>query len=258
MPSLTCPETDCEMFGIEFASEEMWRDHTQREHEKPKDDPFKYAQENLAAALGLDVDGKATVVLDDRVKMGGTPMSREPSAKRAGDSKAQQVQMAKDLAPETPVSMSLDTLTTIDPSSLFSGLTYEGGGTRTISDLTLYRSATPNDTPESSKDGGSGPSEPNSDIAEKVELDIDINLGFHQIIDSDFFISPEQQSEEPGLYVFPDPDAEDTMEYGMERVDIDPVLMEEDKTWDVPEWDTMDQDFTNPLGSLDMGLYTLA
>jgi hypothetical protein len=63
---------------------------------------------------------------------------------------------------------------TIDPQDLFSGLersleTVTGGF---VPDFGTYRSLTPNDTPESSKD--SGVSEGTSDIAEHMVLDIDL------------------------------------------------------------------------------------
>jgi hypothetical protein len=63
---------------------------------------------------------------------------------------------------------------TIDPQSLlasFAPLEPMAGGL--LSDLSMYRSMTPNDTPESSKD--SGASEPNSDVSETAHIDIDIN-----------------------------------------------------------------------------------
>jgi hypothetical protein len=46
----------------------------------------------------------------------------------------------------------------------------------------MYRSLTPNDTPESSKD--SRASEPNTDISEEVHLDLDLNW---QTQDCDLF-----------------------------------------------------------------------
>ena len=73
---------------------------------------------------------------------------------------------------------------TIDPQSLlasFAPLEPMAGGL--ISDLSAYRSLTPNDTPESSKD--SGTSEPNSDISEAAHIDIDLNW---QSIDADLLV----------------------------------------------------------------------
>jgi hypothetical protein len=64
--------------------------------------------------------------------------------------------------------------TTIDPHDLFQSFQgFESGAGGAISDMNVYRSITPNDTPESSKDGVS---EPNSDISEGVGLDISIDI----------------------------------------------------------------------------------
>jgi hypothetical protein len=63
---------------------------------------------------------------------------------------------------------------TIDPTELFQAFQgFDAGATGAISDMNTYRSITPNDTPESSKDGVS---EPNSDISEGVGLDINLDL----------------------------------------------------------------------------------
>ncbi|KAG0646689.1 hypothetical protein D0Z07_6279 [Hyphodiscus hymeniophilus] len=64
---------------------------------------------------------------------------------------------------------------TVDPHDLlfqsFQG--FESGAGGAISDINVYRSITPNDTPESSKDGVS---EPNSDISDGVGLDISLDI----------------------------------------------------------------------------------
>ncbi|KAH8658773.1 hypothetical protein BGZ60DRAFT_126893 [Tricladium varicosporioides] len=63
---------------------------------------------------------------------------------------------------------------TIDPHDLFQAFkTFESGAGGAISDINVYRSITPNDTPESSKDGVS---EPNSDISEGVALDVQLDI----------------------------------------------------------------------------------
>ena len=64
---------------------------------------------------------------------------------------------------------------TIDPHDLFSAFQpFASGGGGAISNMDAYRAITPNDTPESSKD--SGVSEPNSDISDGVNLDINIDI----------------------------------------------------------------------------------
>jgi hypothetical protein len=63
---------------------------------------------------------------------------------------------------------------TIDPHDLFQAFQpFEAGAGGAISDMNVYRSITPNDTPESSKDGVS---EPNSDISDGVGLDISLDI----------------------------------------------------------------------------------
>jgi hypothetical protein len=63
---------------------------------------------------------------------------------------------------------------TIDPHDLFQAFQpFESGAGGAISDMNVYRSITPNDTPESSKDGVS---EPNSDISDGVGLDISLDM----------------------------------------------------------------------------------
>ncbi|KAI0402734.1 hypothetical protein F4802DRAFT_608558 [Xylaria palmicola] len=67
--------------------------------------------------------------------------------------------------------------TTIDPQELLSCITgFDTGGNGAILDMAVYRSFTPNDTPESSKD--SAGSEPNSDLSEGVALNVTLDMGF--------------------------------------------------------------------------------
>ncbi|KAI0455544.1 hypothetical protein F5B21DRAFT_193129 [Xylaria acuta] len=67
--------------------------------------------------------------------------------------------------------------TTIDPQELLSAVTgLEMGGNGAILDMNVYRSLTPNDTPESSKD--SAASELNSDVSEGVALNVTLDMGF--------------------------------------------------------------------------------
>ncbi|RYP69411.1 hypothetical protein DL770_008248 [Monosporascus sp. CRB-9-2] len=64
---------------------------------------------------------------------------------------------------------------TIDPQDLFQAMgALETGGNGAISDMNVYRAISPNDTPESSKDG----SEPNSDVSEGVSLNVSLDMGF--------------------------------------------------------------------------------
>ncbi|KAI1754335.1 hypothetical protein F4782DRAFT_494072 [Xylaria castorea] len=66
---------------------------------------------------------------------------------------------------------------TIDPQELLAAVTgLEMGGNGAILDMNVYRSLTPNDTPESSKD--SAASELNSDVSEGVTLNVTLDMGF--------------------------------------------------------------------------------
>jgi hypothetical protein len=215
-PSLSCPEPDCERHNTGFDSKEALDLHTQEEHIRPLQNPVKYAEENLAAVLGLDSQGRskqpnhritsepapatAVKMAANNSKQGQTPrtpagvatpmnrqtsMNRQPStagSKGAPDSKvnptkAQRIEKESNMQnPPAQVAPILDPWanTTIDPTELFQTFQgFDAGATGAISDGAIYRSNTPNDTPESSKDGVS---EPNSDISEGVGLDINLSL----------------------------------------------------------------------------------
>ncbi|KAI1456752.1 hypothetical protein F4805DRAFT_219387 [Annulohypoxylon moriforme] len=103
-----CPEPSCEAHNIGFATDEAKQNHIQEEHVKPYENPFQFASDSLAAALGLDSNGKqkapdasmaapgtsqtSAPMAHDISKQGltptsradATPMSREPSMKRQG------------------------------------------------------------------------------------------------------------------------------------------------------------------------------
>ncbi|KAH8815602.1 hypothetical protein F5884DRAFT_183886 [Xylogone sp. PMI_703] len=222
-PTRICPEPECERHTVGFDSDEALKQHTQDEHIKPLENPLKYAQESLAATLGLNEHGQPKVSLDASnqdqdalgdVKMeavgskqGLTPsmktvstpagtastpqkMDRQGSttgAKAAGAQK--KADAAKDGSLKVPPSdkqpaaqpaqelpqVDLWTNATVDPHELLQSFSnFESGAGGAISDMNVYRSITPNDTPESSKD--SGVSEPNSDISDGVALDINLDI----------------------------------------------------------------------------------
>lgn len=106
----------------------------------------------------------------------GAPSKATPSkdvakttANQKDASKQQAAQPSKETAVEDPWANA-----TIDPHDLFQAFQpFETGAGGAISDMTVYRSITPNDTPESSKDGVS---EPNSDISDGVGLDISLDI----------------------------------------------------------------------------------
>ena len=216
-PSLCCSEPDCDRHTVGFDTEDELKHHTQEEHIRPLENPPKYAEENLAALLGLDALGQPKKVVtsaQDSTKMvtsgskqrqtpnvksentpaAGTPMNRNGSMNRQGsaanprpgvqskagtskDSPAKTAATQKDAGKQVPQENAVIdswTTATIDPHDLLQSFQqFETGAGGAISDLNVYRSITPNDTPESSKDGVS---EPNSDISEGVGLDINVDI----------------------------------------------------------------------------------
>ena len=97
---------------------------------------------------------------------GGTPGGNGPqSTPKLGDGKLE--------TPQPPALEDPWAGSTIDPQSLFAGFAPLDFATGNMLPEFAYRSTTPNDTPESSKD--SGASEPNSDISESMNLEIDMS-----------------------------------------------------------------------------------
>ncbi|KAI0527883.1 hypothetical protein F5B22DRAFT_640859 [Xylaria bambusicola] len=214
LPKFTCPEQHCEFRLIGFPTEDALRKHRDEEHIKPAEDPFKFATESLAEVLGLDANGKLkkapTTVANnqspaDASKHGPTPVVKAdaPMKRQGSTTGSKPSELIKTIAgktstpkPEavvksegaTPIALpnggaipqfqSSELLgTTIDPQELLSGVTgLEFGGDGAISDMNVYRSITPNDTPESFKDSAS--SEPNSDLSEGVALNVTLDMGF--------------------------------------------------------------------------------
>lgn len=214
-PKLTCPEPGCEMNSTGFPTEEALNAHRQEEHIKPFENPYAFVQEQMAAALGLDAQGNPKAQPKPNKpgvsnptaapmsvshskqgqKPGAVPMSRGGSMQRQGSAAGGKAgenagtpgrNMAVKQAagtPQVPVMEDAWGNSTIDPQDLFSGLSHslEAITGSFVPEFGTYRSLTPNDTPESSKD--SGVSESTSDIAENAALDIDIS--WQQPLDSD-------------------------------------------------------------------------
>jgi hypothetical protein len=206
-PKLTCPEAGCEMSSTGFPTEEALNAHVQEEHVKPFENPFGFMQENMAAALGLDAQGKPMVSPKPSSqgitapapapmsisrsmqgqKPGASPMSRGASMHRQGSvAGAKPGAMATPKpatgTPQAPAMEDPWVHSTVDPMDLSAGISrsLESITGTLVPDYGTYRSLTPNDTPESSKD--SGVSEPTSDIAENAALDIGLSF---QPLDND-------------------------------------------------------------------------
>jgi hypothetical protein len=196
-PSLSCPEPECERLQLSFDTQEALKNHTEQEHVRPLADPAKYAHDKLASVLEWDTQkskkpeaptstptaakgatpkskGETTPAAD------ATPMNRQVSMSRQGTNGGKGVDASKangadQKAPGKPAAKETDPWAdnTIDPLAIFQNIAPESGALGAISDMSVYRSITPNDTPESSKDGIS---EPNSDVSEGMTLDINLDI----------------------------------------------------------------------------------
>jgi hypothetical protein len=167
-------------------------------HGQSKKATTSASQDSAKMVVSGSKQGHTPNVKTETTPAAGTPMNRQASMNRQGSAtgarpnvpskagaakeppaKAQPSQ--KDSSKQRESQAPLETVVmdpwanaTIDPHDLLqSFLPFETGAGGAISDLTVYRSITPNDTPESSKDGVS---EPNSDISEGVGLDVNIEI----------------------------------------------------------------------------------
>lgn len=262
-PAFLCSEPDCEMASTGFPSEQARQAHIQEEHVKPLEDPIKFMQENLADYLGLDSNGR--IVADAQaagavpIKQGltpvstaATPMSRDVSMQRTASKvggklavKGANAKAGADKAGEAVASGAVPQATmdpwanTVDPSTLFQKFgTFDFGMNGAMTNMSVYRALTPNDTPESSKD--SGLSEPNSEISENAGLDIDINW---QSMDAELLMDIDKINMD-GL---------ETLQDGGMQFDAS-MFGESISIEQYPDWDDVHVDFDKPV-QLDASLY---
>lgn len=212
-PAWPCNDDVCESQNVGFENKEELDLHIQVEHVAPTEQPMKFVENCLRPVLGIDslgqTDKSATkttnaVTSSTETKMvaTGSNQGQTPKIETATPSASvatpmnRQGSMAKGKAPPnnvtgTPKSQkdtnkqeskqpSQEVIsdpwanTTIDPNELARAFQpIENGSGGPIPDLNTYRSITPNDTPESSKDGLS---EPTSDISEGVNLEIELDF----------------------------------------------------------------------------------
>lgn len=251
-PVFLCNEPECEVASFGFASEQALQHHVEEEHTKPREDPLKFVKENLALALGLGSDGVpkkdqkaadgATAMSASASKQGqtpknvaGTPMSQDTAMKRSGSALSKGMDTKSKLDSTIPKQSMPGVWAgcTIDPQALLTNLGFENGLPNIVSDANLYRSLTPKDTPESSKDSGS--SEPNSDISEGVTLEIDVDW---QAFDNDLLLDLNNTS------------------LGGDFGSLDPTLLLDPPSRHAPDWDDVDVDFSKPF-QLDMSMYSM-
>lgn len=146
---LMCPEPDCDHhFADGFNQAEDLEKHRTEEHNNALRDPPQYLLNELGQMLDLEADGST--------KKTETQSSVVETGKTSSDT------LGADLWGNVAINP-------LDLMHNFQG--FETGAAGAISDMNVYRSITPNDTPESSK---SNNSDPNSDISEGVNLNINI------------------------------------------------------------------------------------
>lgn len=270
-PVFLCSEPDCDMPAVGFPTEQALQHHIDEEHTKPKEDPIKFVQENLALVLGLEPDGSikkeqkpadgAQAMSASTSKQGqgsgnlaGTPMSLDSTTMKRSASAMSKGQDAKSGVKSEAAAKAGDgkqtngatmpaaadpwANSTIDPQTLLQNLGFENGLPNVVNEANMYRSFTPKDTPESSKDGAS---EPNSDISEGAALDIEMNW---QNMDTDLLLDLTHATLDGDLG-----STDATM------ATLDPTLLLS-RPAGVPDWDSMNTDFSKPF-QFDLSLYSL-
>lgn len=184
-PVFHCTEADCEMAATGFPTEEARQAHIQTEHVLPRENPLKFFQENLAATLGVDLEGNVVdnSVAQNTPQVGAvamsatqsrqgqtpasftpTPMSRGLSMNRSASGAGAKAQIkaggAKDAAKAAAVKEAPQPppdgfgASTIDPQALFADMPgFASNPAGLFSDPAVLQALTPNDTPDS-KDSG--------------------------------------------------------------------------------------------------------
>lgn len=262
-PVFLCQDAECDKLSVGFPNEKMLQRHVEEEHTKPRENPVKFVGEILASALGLENDG--TAKKDQRPvaqAMSATTSKQGQTPSMAGTPKLQEAVMrsasalgkpsdtkvggksgvaAKSDAKEADMAAFSDPWAgaTIDPQSLLRNLGFENGIPGVIADFNAFRSLTPKDTPESSKDGVS---EPNSDISDGAALDIDLRW---QTLDSDLLFNLDSANLDGDM---PELDAILNPPPGANRGPAGLPLS---------EWDDLEMDFSKPF-QFDTSLYSMA
>lgn len=274
-PVFTCKDPECANSTLSFATDQALQQHVQEEHVKPHEDPLKFCTEHLALALGLELDGSPKKPAETSVAMsvstskqgqtpgnvGGTPMSQDAGMKRtasaagkpqetkkSGKADASAPKQADGKADAASAATRVDPWAgcTIDPQAFIANLGWEKGIglPNLVSEANMYRSLTPKDTPESSKD--SGASEPNSDISEGTALDIDVYWHTYENVDSDLLLNLDSATLN-GEAPLKGPGGET----------LDPMLLLEPPMGPAPDWEDMKIDFSQPF-ELDTRFYSMA
>ncbi|KAG9248100.1 hypothetical protein BJ878DRAFT_93905 [Calycina marina] len=244
-PIFNCTDRDCERLEVGFENAQALEEHNQEEHIKPKADPAKYTLGGLSDALGLDFQGKPKVAAGEATAQtnsrqvqtphikSGTPMSRRNSMARQGSSTGKSSKLG-DLSkrqdtPQEAGGGNPWANTIVDQQDLVSTFKHlesmVGGG---ISDMNVYRSITPNESPESNATATTE----TSDISDGVALDINLNFDF------DDNWQPFRGSESCGVADL------NNFDFGSDNVMLQ---QDEEPMGCYMTWGDAQQDFSNPI-----------
>lgn len=257
-PVFTCKDPECEHSPIGYPNEEALQKHVVEEHIKPREDPLKFCEESLAVALGLEPDGTAkkdpsgaaapamvaTLSKQGRGKdIVNTPdsttsMKRSASSQKDGKSAIK----ANDTAAALSTAMDPWANATFDPQMLMTSLGLENGISSVIFDVNAFRALTPEWTPESRDE----PSEPNSDISDGAQLDIDLSWQLPEPFETDLLLDLDKTS----LQVEP------ILKASAEVPTMDPSLLFPSVQAEMPDWQEITSDFSKPF-ELDTSLYAM-
>lgn len=246
-PTFKCHDPDCEMASSGFPTEAALKTHIQEDHVKPMEDPIKFMQENLAAALGLDAASLQKLQAELVIKQTQTPASNPATTPT---SRTASIQQAKGNAKGTVGKGSdqanagsngtmgaTDAMpSTIDPSMFTRLGSFEFGAGGLFADIKAWQNLTPNDTPESIKDSGS--SEPTSELPEKSFYEVDIDwrtIGTGTLVDKNADVA-QQADADAAVY--------------------DHAMLDDGPRSAPINWDDVHIDFNKPF-VMDMSLYQL-
>ncbi|KAK6706997.1 hypothetical protein SNK04_008005 [Fusarium graminearum] len=251
-PVLTCKEPECEFSTTGYSTEQALQQHILEEHTKPREDPLKFVQENLALALGLEPDGsakkaEAASMSITNSKQGQTPVTTaatpvftdgnmKRSASSMGKPQDTKAGVKAGATPKQADAKLADPMATdpwananIDPEMLVSNLGVDRGlgvYDNPFYDYNALSYLTPRDTPESAKDTGS--SEPNSDIPENTNLEVNFDW---QGVDSDLLFNMGNTS---GGNI-------------NDMLAADAALLFDQPSLQEPDWDDVKMDFSKPF-----------
>ncbi len=285
-----CSDVYCDHHFVDgFEDEAALESHKLEEHINPTKKPDQYVLGELAVMLALEPDGTARKQTNTAPHQGantgsqsilktenfpstfGATMDRQASLNgvkaspaNSKSSKTTKTTEAKEASQKPksgklPESMMQTFMkeenpwadAAVNPQDLLHNFqSSETGAGGAISDMNVYRSITPNDTPESSKD--SGISEPTSDISEGVDLSIGLEFNGWQPFgagDADELLALSN------ITVNPDEKMDMDMDMNID-MDMGDMFGNENSQY-VPWSDFMDQSLFDKSFSMDTSLFSM-